>query len=153
MSLLSLSKIFCLLLVGVALHTLSPVIPAAQYVASLTMQLPATTENLYLTTLSLCSNHTEQRPNCSMFESLYVFRTTEFTLSYISCNLPTDFWVDSLPFLCSFQYYNEIIMQLWHFLNLLLSAEISACVVLFYLFHPALKFPLATDPHDLTNSL
>ena len=38
---------------------------------------PGTARNLHLTTLSLCFNQTEQIPNCSMFESLYIFRITE----------------------------------------------------------------------------
>ena len=55
------------------------VIPTAQYPASPTTcgLFPNSIKNLHLTTLSLCLVWTEQMPNCSMFELLYVLRVAE----------------------------------------------------------------------------
>ena len=57
-----------------------------------------TTQNLHLMTLYLCFDQTEQTPNCSMFELLYVFKITEVFLvadidSYVA------FWKQTFKYL------------------------------------------------------
>ena len=76
------SKVFCLLVVALAIHMLSSVIPIAQYQAS--RPSPGTTKNLHLTTLSLCLSQIEQMLYCSMFKLFYVFRITK--LFYVAHN-------------------------------------------------------------------
>ena len=76
MFLLSISHIFCPLIVGLALHRLSSVTPPVQYPA-FPIELDCHTKNLHLTTLFLCFKQNGQTPDCSMFELLYVFRNIE----------------------------------------------------------------------------
>ena len=56
-------------------------------------------------------------------------------------------------FYAFFWYCNENLVWLWCGLNLLLSTENCAFVALHFLFPPVWKFPWATGPSNLANSL
>ena len=69
---------FCPLLICLALHIiLSNHNSLVSGIPKNASPSPGTTKILHLATLSLCFNWTEQMPDCSMFELLYVFRITE----------------------------------------------------------------------------
>ena len=71
------SQISCLPVVLLTLHIIfSMPSNSISGIPKSTGPLPSTTKNLYLATLSLCLNLTEQTLHCSMFELLYVFNTT-----------------------------------------------------------------------------
>ena len=69
--------------------------------------------------------------NCSL-NSLSYFPFYHSTTALHS--LPIHSWADSLLFLSSIQYCNEIIIWLWHGLNFLLRTEIIPFVVLHFSF-------------------
>ena len=119
--------LFSALLLAPSASTLCVQVNACSLVASSMFSNVPT----YLSISSVIPSSLKPPINCSFNSLPYSLYSHSVTFIH---SLPIHSWADSLLFLCNLQYCNEIIIQLWHGLNVLLKTDNNPFMVLHFCF-------------------